>query len=90
MTSSSLSELDGVLFDGLQFCSKVYILFEQVRQAEDGPSRLRLRATGVEKKLIEELLPICKYVQAKYRAGRYISVRWINGSQQFDAEVREL
>lgn len=64
-----------------------YELFEKIRCAEDGPSRLRMRATDVEKKLIEELLPLCKYVQAKYRAGRYISVRWVNGSQQFDAEV---
>lgn len=89
MTPSTFSELDGELLDGLQFCSKVYALFEQVRQAEGGPSRLRMRASDLEKKLLEELLPICKYVQATYRAGRYIAVRWINGSQVFDAEVRQ-
>ena len=87
MSVSPLSQFDGELIDGLQFCAMAYELFEKIRCAEDGPSRLRMRATDVEKKLIEELLPICKFVQAKYRAGRYISVRWVNGSQQFDAEV---
>ena len=82
-----LSELDGVLHDGLKFCSIVYALFEKVRQTEDGKIRLRMRASSLEKRLIEELLPICKYIQLRYRAGRYISVQWINGSQQFDAEL---
>ena len=87
MSISRLTQFDGELIDGLLFCAKTYALFEQIRNTESGPSRLRMRATEVEKKLIEELLPICKYVQAKYRAGRFISVRWVNGSQQFDAEV---
>ncbi len=87
MSISPLSQFDGELIDGLRFCTMTYALFEQIRNAERGPSRLRMHATNVEKKLVEELLPICKYVQAKYRAGRYISVRWVNGSQQFDAEV---
>lgn len=87
MAESPLSQFNGELIDGLQFCTQTYALFEQIRSTEDGPSRLRMRASEVEKKLIEELLPICKYVQAKYRPGRYISIRWINGSQQFDAEV---
>ncbi|MCX7168264.1 MAG: hypothetical protein NTV11_18595 [Rhodocyclales bacterium] len=64
-----------------------YALFEQILSTENGLSRLRMRKTKVEKKLIEELLPICKYVQAKYRECLYISVRWVDGSQQFDAEV---
>jgi hypothetical protein len=87
MNPSQLTQFDGELLDGLQFCSKVYALFEQIRNSDDGVSRLRMRATVTEKKLIEELLPICKYVQSKYKAGRYISVRWFTGSQQFDAEV---
>ena len=87
MTSSPLLQFDDKLIDGLHFCIKVYELFESIRQSEDGQSRLRMRVTEVERKLLGELLPICKYVQAKYRAGRYISVRWVNGSQQFDAEV---
>ena len=47
----------------------------------------RRRPTSVEKKLLEELLPICKYVQASYRPGRYMSVRWVAGSQQYDAQL---
>jgi hypothetical protein len=46
-----------------------------------------MRPTKVEKKLLEELVPICKYVQASYKPGRYISVRWVDGNQQFDAEI---
>jgi hypothetical protein len=65
----------------------VYALFESIRRANDGPSRLRMLSTPLEKKLLEELLPICKYVQMNYRPGRYICVRWINGNQQYDAEI---
>lgn len=89
MSVSPLSRFDGQLIDGLQFCAMAYALFEEIRSTEDGPSRLRMRSTEVEKKLLEELLPICKYVQAYYRVGRYLSVRWVNGGQQFDAEVTQ-
>jgi hypothetical protein len=85
----ALSHIDGQLLDGLEFCGRVYALFESIREAEGGRSRLRMRAGEVEKKLVEELLPICKYVQSRYRAGRYISIKWVNGSQQFDAQVRQ-
>ena len=83
------SDINNTFLDGLEFCSKVYTLFEQIREQENGVSRLRLRDSNIEKKLIEELLPICLYIQSKYRAGRYISVKWIDGSQQFDAEIQQ-
>lgn len=84
----TFADLNGNLLDGLDFCSKVYVLFEKVRAAEDGVTRLRKRPKpGVEKKLLEELLPICSYIQASYRVGRYISVKWFDGSQPFDAEL---
>jgi len=41
----------------------------------------------VEKKLLEELLPICRYVHANYGPGKYMSIRWMNGSQTYDAQV---
>jgi hypothetical protein len=89
MSNPSLAQFDSNLLDGLDFCGKVYRLFEDIRTAHDGRSRLRMRASQVEKKLVEELLPICKYVQTMYRTGRYISVKWVSGNQQFDAEVRQ-
>jgi hypothetical protein len=89
MDGSSLAGFDGQTLDGLQFCSRVYDLFERLRQVEDGPSRLRMRKIEVEKKLIEELLPICHYVQANCRPGRYIAVKWMKGNQQFDAEISQ-
>ncbi|MDO9179034.1 MAG: hypothetical protein Q7U16_12085 [Agitococcus sp.] len=85
----SLLQFDGKLIDGLQFCAKAYSLFEEIRNQPNGISNLRMRTTNVEKKLLEEILPISRYIQTKYRTGRYISVCWIQGNQQFDAEVFE-
>lgn len=89
MSETSLSEFDGVSIDGLEFSAMVYKMFEAIRQTPDGTSRLRLRPSKVEKRLLEELLPIAAYLQHSYRAGRYISVRWHQGSQQFDAEISQ-
>jgi len=89
MSEFSLATFDDIDIDGLEFCAMVYKLFELVRQAPDGTRRLRLRPSKVEKRLIEELIPIAAYIQHSYRAGRYISVRWHQGNQQFDAEVTQ-
>jgi hypothetical protein len=83
-----LSTFDGKLLDGLDFCRKVYDMFDKVQAGPDGIARLRLRPTKLEKRLIEELLPIAGYVQARYRAGRRIKVRWFSGSQPYDAILR--
>lgn len=86
---ASLSPLDlfhDTLIDGLDFCRMTYEFFEQVRAEPNGIVKLRERRR-VEGKLLEELLPICRYVQAYYGPGRYLSIRWLNGSQPFDAQV---
>lgn len=80
-----LSTFDGRLLDGLNFCGKVYELFNQTRASADGVANLRLRPTKLEKRLIEELIPLSRYVQARYREGRRIRVRWLSGSQPYDA-----
>lgn len=90
MRSPELAQLDDQLLDGLEFCSRVYTLFETIRREPDGPSRLRLRPSRLEKKLLEELMPICRYVQVAYRPGRYISVRWVDGNQRWDAELLQV
>jgi hypothetical protein len=77
-----LSTFDGQLLDGLDFCRKVY---DQVTSGPDGIGRIRLRPTKLEKRLIEETLPITCYVQARYRVGRRLKVRWLSGSQPYDA-----
>jgi len=86
---NELSHINNVLIDGLKFCSEVYAIFEKIRQHPTGIERLRKRETNVEKLVLEELLPICHYIQTFYRPGRYISVRWIDGSQSFDAEFHQ-
>jgi hypothetical protein len=83
----SLSTFDGRLLDGLNFCRKVYALFEQTKAGAEGIANLRLRPTKLEKRLIEELIPLARYVQARYREGRRIKVRWSSGSQPYDAIV---
>jgi len=80
-----LSTFDGQLLDGLEFCRKVYDLFDQVSGGPDGIARVRLRPTKTEKRLIEELIPLASYVQVRYRVGRRIKVRWFSGSQPYDA-----
>ncbi|MHC8386496.1 hypothetical protein ACYZTM_00110 [Pseudomonas sp. MDT2-39-1] len=82
-----IGELDGQLLDGLEFCAKAYALFEALRTEPGGIERLRLRTAKVEKLLLDEVFPICRYIQTYYRPGRYISVRWISGSQSYDAEL---
>jgi hypothetical protein len=89
MKSTALAEFDDNFLDGLYFCTRVYTLFEAIRTQPDGPSRLRRRPSRVERKLLEELFPIVKYVQASYRPGRYIGVRWKDGNQNYDAELRQ-
>jgi hypothetical protein len=81
----SLSTFDGRLLDGLGFCRKVYDWFDQTRQAPEGTAKLRLRPTKEVKRLVEELIPIARYIQARYREGRRIKVRWFSGSQPYDA-----
>lgn len=79
------SAIDDHLLDGLEFCDKVYDLFDQVNREPDGKSRLRLRQSKTDKRLVEELLPLARYIQARYQAGRRIKVRWLSGSQKYDA-----
>lgn len=87
--NNPLSEFDGHWFDGLDFCRKTYTLFDSIRSQPGGIERLRQHLTRVEKKLLEEFLPICRYIQTYYRLGRYISVRWVDGNQSYDAEFRQ-
>lgn len=80
-----LATIDDHLLDGLDFCRKVYDLFDQISREPEGKSRLRLRNSKTEKRLIEELLPLARYIQARYQVGRRIKVRWLSGSQPYDA-----
>lgn len=80
-----LSTFDGKAMDGLLFCRRVYNLFEQVNKCPDSKARLRIRSQKLDKRLIEELIPLARYVQAQYQEGRRIKVQWFAGSQSYDA-----
>jgi hypothetical protein len=49
--------------------------------------RISLSRRRLKKKLLEELLPIARYIQARYSEGRRIKVRWFSGSQPYDAII---
>ena len=87
MPEEILTELDGKTIDGLAFCKKAYEIFEGIRGDDGGVTRIRTLSSRPVKRLMEEVLPICKYVQSSYRTGRYLSVCWVNGSQPFDAKI---
>jgi hypothetical protein len=80
-----LSKFDGQRLNGLDFCRQVYALFDQIKAIPGGAERLRYRETDLEKKLLEELIPIARYIQQKYREGLRIEVQWFGGSQPYDA-----
>lgn len=70
---------------GFSFCQKAYKLFNQIKSETTGLERLRMRQSELEKKLIEEILPLAKFVQIKTRPGNELKIKWMNGNQQFDA-----
>jgi hypothetical protein len=79
------SAIDGQLVDGLDFCLRVYDLFDQIKRLPDGTRRLGLRKSRADKRFVEELLPLARYIQTRYQAGRRIKVQWFSGSRPFDA-----
>lgn len=87
MAELSLNTFNNRVMNGLVFCKKVYDLYEQIRKSPNGLEKLRLRRNKSEKKLIVELVPLAKYVQARYSCGRHIRIKWIDGSQEYDAIV---
>lgn len=86
---NDLAQFDNQFIDGLLFAKKAYDLFEKIRNEPNGESKVRMLETDREKKLLEEILPIAVYIQSVYRAGRYISVCWHYGNQNFDAVIKQ-
>lgn len=84
---TDLTRFDNRIMNGLLFCKRTYDLFHRIRNSPNGRSRLRLRKGKLEKKLIEELIPIARYIQARYHQGRQLKVRWVDGGQSYDAKM---
>jgi hypothetical protein len=82
-----LADFDNHLMNGFEFCKRAYSFLEEIRISQNGVEKLRLRKGKLEKKLIEELLPIARYIQARYSHGRILKVRWIDGTQNYDARL---
>ena len=88
VTIIGLETLDGISLDGLEFASRAYIAFDDARNAPEGIAILRMRKTKRAKRLVEEILPIAAYVQAKYGPALRLSVTWHGGDQNYDALVK--
>ena len=88
MTIAGLEGVDGVTLDGLEFCSRAYAAFDAVRKAPGGIAELRMRKTKCAKRLVEEILPIAAFVQAKYGLALRLGVTWSGGDQNFDAVIK--
>lgn len=89
MSILSLDDFHNHWLPGFIFCDLTYQMLEQVKHEMDGVNRLRMRASEAEKRLVEELLPICQFIQARSRPGRSISIKWLNGDQPFDGYYRQ-
>ena len=81
----NLGSFHDTVLDGLEFCSKVYDFIDQIKAGPGGLDKWRLRLDRPEKKIHDELLPIARYIQYIYGPGNRVKIRWLDGSQQFDA-----
>jgi hypothetical protein len=88
MAIRGLEALDNELLDGLAFCAKAYDIFDEIRSSPNGIEELRLRRSRRSKKLLEEILPLAAFVQARYGPGRRLRIRWRGGNQGYDALLR--
>jgi hypothetical protein len=88
--SSYIQDFDKIRMDGLDFCRKVYLAFEKcVPDSELQPVSTTHKKNGnsQNKKLTEELMPLCVYVQEHYRFAHYLDVEWHAGNQRYDAII---
>jgi len=69
-----LATFDVRLLYGLTFCRKVYALFDQIKDSAGGMERLRLLKTKLEKRVVEGLIPISKFVHAHYNEAHRVSL----------------
>ncbi|MFZ5582842.1 MAG: hypothetical protein ACOZCK_09290 [Pseudomonadota bacterium] len=83
---NELAEFDNKLLNGLDFCERADALLKAMHKQAEGRSALRRRKRG-PKKLVEELIPICKYIEKHYSCSRKIEVRWKDGNQKYDAAI---
>lgn len=58
-----------------------------IRSEPDGLGKIRLLSSKREKRLLEELIPITQYIQTRYHVGNRMKVRWLSGSQPYDAII---
>lgn len=69
------------------FCRWVYGFLRLLQSHREGLRKIRRQSTKTEKRLIEELMPLARYIQTCYRQGLRIKVQWFAGSQPFDAKL---
>ena len=85
MTIAGLESLDGQILDGLEFCARAYAVFDEIRNGPGGVEELRMRKNPRAKRMVEEVLPLAYYVQARYGPDFRMRIRWRGGNQPCDA-----
>jgi hypothetical protein len=85
MPIDGLESIDGHILPGLEFCARVYSAFDAVRERPGGVEELRMLRTIRAKKIIEELLPLAALIQGRHGPGLRTRVKWLGGSQSYDA-----
>jgi len=79
--------LDGQFLDGLEFCRAAYDVLEAIKAEPGGITELQGGSSRRAKKLLEEILPLAAFVQARYGPGSRMQVRWSGGNQPYDAQA---
>jgi hypothetical protein len=88
--SSYIQDFDNKRMDGLDFCRKVYLVYEKCiadHELQQLDTTHKKNGNSQNKKLFEELMPLCVYVQAHYRFCHYLDVEWHKGNQPYDAKI---
>ena len=87
MPIDGLAALDEQLLDGLEFCRTAYDVLEAIKAGPGGITELQGGSSRRVKELLEEILPLAAFIQARYGPGSRMQVRWSGGNQPYDAQA---
>lgn len=86
-TPIELSSIDGVRLEGIEFCRRVYQIFDEYRISSDYPRASRLRTHKSYNRFFDEALPLAAFIQLFHNHWRRVEVEWFSGYQSYDAKI---
>lgn len=90
VTQLSLESFHEKWLNAYNFSRRAHVAFRQLRSSKDGMTKIRKREHGLPKKLIEEILPLARFAMLHMSPENDLRVRWVDGSQSFDAQFKDL